>query len=376
VGGGPAGALAAWRLARGGARVTLLEKSELPREKTCGGGLVARARRLIPVPLDPVIESECREVRMGIPGEGLLYRIRRDEPVVTMTMRAPLDALLVEAARAAGAEVLAPCALRSLENTGGEARLGTDLGQMRARFVVAADGTLGRTSRLAGWPGALPGIPALEWEIDPGPEARERLAGAARFDLLPDGYAWIFPKRRHLSVGILSVRRSSPALAPRLRRYLESSGIEELLSAERRGFSIPVAPREGPLVRGPVILVGDAAGLADPVTAEGISHALLSGKVAAEALLAGGFTEEPVRLRYHAALRRSVLGELRLARMLARLLYRPTRLRRSLFRRYGRPFCEALTEVMMGRQSYRSLLFSPTNYLKLLRRWPAGGESS
>lgn len=374
VGGGPAGALAAYHLARGGARVAVLEKSAPPREKTCGGGLVARARRLIPVPVDPVVEAECREIRMGVPGEGLLYCIRREEPLVTMTMRAPLDNLLLEAARNAGAELLAPCSLQSLESLGGDVRLGTELGAMRARFVVAADGALGRTARLAGWPRIRPGIPALEWEIDPGPEARKRFAGSARFDLLPEGYAWIFPKRRHLSVGILSVRRRSPRLAPRLERYLEGHGLGRLASVERRGSVIPVAPREGSLVRGPVLLAGDAAGLADPVTAEGITHALLSGRMAAEALLAGGFGEEASRRAYHAALRRPVLGELRLARLLARLLYRPSRLRRFLFRRYGKPFCEALTDVMMGRRSYRSLLLSPANYLKFLRRWPGEEE--
>jgi geranylgeranyl reductase family protein len=374
VGGGPAGALAAYHLARGGARVLLLEKLALPRAKTCGGGLVRRALPLIPVSLEGLVERTCREVLMGVPGEGLLYRIRREESVITMTMRAPLDAALVGAAREAGAEVLAPCALRTVETVPGGVRLETERGPFRARFLVAADGALGRASRQAGWRPPPPGLPALEWEVDPGPEALRAFSDAARFDLAPDGYAWIFPKRRHLSVGILSVRRQAPSLAPRLWRYLEGYGLGEPRSVERRGFVIPMTPREGPLVRGPVILAGDAAGLADPITAEGITHALLSGRLAAEALLAEGFGEVGTRRAYHAALRRRVLGELRLARLLARFLYRPSRLRRSLFRRHGGAFCQALTEVMIGRRSYRSLLLSPLSYLRLLVARPGKGR--
>jgi flavin-dependent dehydrogenase len=291
-----------------------------------------------------------------------------------MTMRAPLDAALVGAAREAGAEVLAPCALRSLRTLPDGVKLETEQGTLRAAFLVVADGALGLASRQAGWPPAPPGLPALEWEVDPGPEALRAFSDAARFDLAPDGYAWVFPKRRHLSVGILSVRRKAPALAPRLRRYLEGYGLGAARSVDRRGSVIPVIPREGPLVRGPVILAGDAAGLADPVTAEGISHALLSGRLAAEALLARGFEEVGTRRAYHAALRRRVLGELRLARRLARFLYHPSGLRRSLFRRYGGAFCEALTEVMVGRRSYRSLLLSPRNYLRLLVERPGKGR--
>jgi len=309
-----------------------------------------------------------------MPDEGLHYRVRREEPVMSMVMRAPLDAALVEGARRAGAEVLAPCALHSLEVGSGGVSVSTERGPFRARFLVAADGALGGASRLAGWPQGPPGVPALEWEVDPGPEAFRAFSRAARFDLAPDGYAWIFPKKRHLSVGILSVRRQSPSLVLRLQRYLEGYGLHNLRSVERRGFLIPVSPREGPFVRGQVILVGDAAGLADPITAEGLTHALLSGKLAAEALLEAGFEVEKTRRAYHAALQRRVLGELRLARRLARFLYRPSRIRRFLFRRNGRQLCEALTEVMIGNRSYRSLLYSPANYLRLFLSQPAAGR--
>src|SRR5262249_46912492 len=137
-----------------------------------------------------------------------------------------------------------------------------------------------------GW-SALPHlVPALEWEVFLTDDGFERLGGTARFDFnfIDNGYAWVFPKRRHLSVGILSMRRRCPDLQAKLEAYLGCVGITQIQKAERHGYLIPVAPRREALVRGRVLLVGDAAGVVDPITAEGISYAMLSGKLAAAAI--------------------------------------------------------------------------------------------
>ncbi len=116
-----------------------------------------------------------------------------------------------------------------------------------------------------------------------------------------------------------------------------------------------------------MILVGDAAGLADPVTCEGISHAILSARLAADALLSAEFDEQQVRFAYQEQLRSRILGELFLARGLARILYRPSILGRRLFARYGQQLAEAMTDVIAGRRTYHELLTRPSNYLRLLR---------
>jgi flavin-dependent dehydrogenase len=117
-----------------------------------------------------------------------------------------------------------------------------------------------------------------------------------------------------------------------------------------------------------VLLAGDSAGLADPVTAEGISHAIASGQIAARALLGGRLEPGAVARDYRRGLECEILRELRLARPLAQLLYHHPRLRRLVFRRAGKSICPAITDVIVGQSSYRRLLGSPANYFKLLRR--------
>ncbi|HVS09839.1 MAG TPA: geranylgeranyl reductase family protein, partial [Planctomycetota bacterium] len=378
-GAGPAGASAALELARGGARVALLERDELPRYKTCGGGVLGRALALLPPEIAAACQVRCLSAEVRFAEAGLDFTVRRSEPLVWMAMRAELDLAITGAARAAGAELVAPCELRGLEQDRSGVRLRTSRGELRARYLVAADGAASQAARAAGFPPLESAIPALEWELDAGPAALERFAGRALFDFsgIPHGYAWIFPKREHLSVGILCMRRGRARLPERLTRWLASMGLADASPGERHGWTIPVRPRDA-FARGRVLLAGDAAGLADPLTGEGITHAVHSGRLAARALL-----EDPRRApadvarAYRAALARDMLTELRLARFLARGLYaaRPPYL---LFRRCGQPFCEALAEIIAGNASYRSLFASPRSYARLARALlvPSAGRRS
>ncbi len=374
VGAGPAGASCAQRLAEAGLAVALLDQKVPPRYKTCGGGLVWRARRLLDFDLDGSIESECRVAEMHMIDAGLDFRIERSRPLVTMTMRSELDHRMVERAREAGAELLAPRRVRGLAQSATEVRLETDGGPLSARYCVAADGAGSRTARAAGWPENENVIPALESEIRVAPSDYRRFADCARFDfgLMPSGYAWVFPKRRHLSIGCLSRLRGWSALREDLETYLNHLGLSEHGAREDHGFVIPIAPRAGQLARERVILVGDAAGLADPVSCEGISWAIVSGRLAAEAV--AGSLDDPaaVRAAWAALLERDLLPELRTAQRLARWLYERPRLRRATFRRIGQPLCEAIGGVFLGESSFRGLVRTPRNYFKLAARLATG----
>jgi len=222
-----------------------------------------------------------------------------------------------------------------------------------AAFVIAADGATGELARLAGWGDGRHLIPALEYEVHVDDATLDRFARVPRFDVgvVPCGYAWVFPKTAHLSVGVLTTRRGAINLHRWLEQYLRVIGIAPR-SMERHGFVIPVRPRAGPLARQRMLLVGDAAGLADPVTAEGISLAARSGELAAEAIVASQLDPPRARAAYRAALR-PILAELRVARMLARLLYEHPRARCWMFRRVGQRLVEAITDVFMGARTYR-----------------------
>src|SRR2546426_380889 len=281
VGAGPAGATAALTLARRGLNVALLEKETLPRYKTCGGALVGRALALLPPDVQPVLERRCGQAELHLLDANQHYRATRDPPgppIMAMPMRARLDHLLASAAAAAGAALRAPCAVTGVSMEPRHVRLDTDAGPVTAALVIAADGATGELARLAGWSDGRHLIPALEYEVRVDDATLDRFARVPRFDvgLISHGYAWVFPKTAHLSVGVLTTHRGATNLHRQLEEYLRVIGLAPQ-AIERHGFVIPVRPRTGSLARERMLLVGDAAGLADPVTAEGISLAAPSG---------------------------------------------------------------------------------------------------
>ena len=372
VGGGPGGATAAAALARGGAHVVVLEQSAVPRYKTCGGGIVGRARRWLPAGVG--FERECNRAMFFEHGCDRHWIVERATPILATAMRADFDAALLDIAVAAGAVVVAPCRALDIDVGTEHVTVHTTRGDFRARFVVAADGARSRIASRSGWSSEPRCIPALEYEIQVEAALLERFAGVARFDfgIVPGGYAWIFPKRAHLSVGVLSARPDVRALPKFLAGYLATAGVHRVLRYEKHGALIPAAPRAGGFARGRVLLVGDAAGLADPLTYEGISTALASGTLAARALLDAQFHPAATRQLYETALGRDVLPELRAASRLASILYGSTRMREFVFGRAGQALCEAMCDVVAGERTAHDLMHRPTSWARLGRVWVSG----
>ncbi len=149
--------------------------------------------------------------------------------------------------------------------------------------------------------------------------------------------------------------RGAAALKEALNAYLDSLAIRPLSPLEPRGALIPVKPRPQPHARGRVLLAGDAAGLAEPICAEGISNALISGALAARAIMEGAPDPARVAAIYGKELRGAVLRELEIAARHARLLYDHPRLQRIMFRLKGKSVCEKLTDIMMGERLLSSM---------------------
>jgi len=367
VGGGPGGAAAAAVLARGGARVAVLEQFAVPRYKTCGGGIVGRARRWLPDGI--AFERECNRAMLFEHGCDQHWAVERASPILCTAMRADFDASLLDAAAAAGAAVQAPCRALDVEVGGEHMSLNTTHGEVRARFVIAADGARSRIASRSGWTGEPRCVPALEYEVQVDDSVQARFATVARFDfgIVPGGYAWIFPKRGHLSVGVLSTRPEVHGLPKFLAAYLETAGVHGIRHCDKHGALIPAAPRPGGFARGRVLLVGDAAGLTDPLTYEGISTALTSGTLAGRSLLEAQFDPEATRHGYEAALESDVLPELRAAGRLAAMLYGPDRVRAFVFGRAGQALCEAMCDVVAGEITAHELLHRPSSWARLGR---------
>ena len=152
--------------------------------------------------------------------------------MVSMTMRERFDFLLVSAAKEAGAEVRERCQVQDLMIHADKVELVTSKGPLFAQFVVAADGAGSIVAKRAGWKETRNLAPALECEVVVSDESLERLSHAARFDfgLMPSGYAWTFPKKDHLSMGVLSMRPGPMKLNRMFEQYLELINLDMQVS--------------------------------------------------------------------------------------------------------------------------------------------------
>lgn len=354
IGSGPSGASAALKLAENGISVVLIEKETLPRYKTCGGGFVYRGRKNMPFDISSVVDREFKKIDIYFEKANIHLTSEREDPIISMIMRDDFDNLIVKKAKEAGITLLENHKLKDMSFDDDITTLHTSNGDIQAKFVIAADGALSPTAKLTGWEETRYLIPALEYEVEVSPEDFERLSKEVRFDFdaVPLGYGWSFPKKNHLSIGVASARRTKIDLKKYYKEYLVTLGITEIIKEEFHGFQIPVSPREDGFFRKNVLLVGDAAGFADPVTAEGISNAILTGVMAAESIIEAKLDSIETEKIYFEKLNKVLLPELKTGVYLSKLFYENEKARHFLMKMYGEHFCESMTDIFMGERSY------------------------
>lgn len=364
VGSGPSGAMAALKLAAGGVSVAIIEKETLPRYKTCGGGVGYRARTFLGFDIDAVVEKEFKTVKIFMVGEDLEYTVSREFPIISMVMRDEFDSLIVNKATENGAVLLENCKVNGLTQIKNGIILHTQEGDVQAKFVIAADGVLSPVARMMGWKETRYSIPALEYEVEIPEKDFARLSKDVRFDVnfVPDGYAWSFPKKNHLSIGVASTKRGKIDLHGYYKEYLKALGIEKINKESSHGAQIPITPRTDGFFKNNVLLVGDAAGFVDPISAEGISNAIFSGILAAESIIEGKLDSKTVQTIYDKKVKEKLLPELKTAQFLATLFYSKMWFRKQIMNKYGERFAEAACDIFTGKRSY------PTDTKKILKK--------
>jgi geranylgeranyl reductase family protein len=368
IGTGVAGASAACELANAGVNVLVLEKEKLPRYKTCGGGVVHRAIEKLPFSTDGVVERNFNTIDIYDHETDLCFNVTREKPIITMMMRADLDNLIVSEAVKKGAKVNDVVKVINVDCYEKDVEVVTGSTTFKADFVIGADGASGVSVKISGMHKNYFRVPAIECEASLPDDEFDYYKNLTRFDFgfIPHGYAWVFPKKNHLSVGIASMKKLKVNLNDYLEKYFTMLGFKDIANIEKHGHMIPINPFRLKPVYKRILLTGDTIGLADPITTEGISYAIESGQLAAKAIIEGNKEIEKVVKIYSKSLK-PLFSELRYAKILAWFVHGPPIIRRFVFKHYGKRLSELLADVVMEEKKYSDLMKNPLNYMKLLR---------
>ncbi len=284
VGGGPAGATAAFFLGRAGKRVLVLEGQALPRYKVCGGAVSSRVLEQFPFSFEPVIQSRVQHISYALGDRLVTFPVR--DSALCMVMRSEFDAYLLQHAPA---DVEQGALVRWVEENPRGVLVETLAGgSYEADYLVGADGANSAVARALGLRGrrVLAGAIEVEAQVPHAVLERFRQRPVLIFGELGIGYLWIFPKAGHLSVGVGALRPRRGELQSVLERVMQRFGVA-VEGQPRRGHPLPIYRGRERVATQRALLAGDAAGLVDPFTGEGIRFAIKSGRLAAQAILAG-----------------------------------------------------------------------------------------
>ena len=346
VGGGPAGASAAFTLRQAGKRVLVLEKEKLPRYKTCGGAISRHVLAQFPFSFEPVIQRDVAAISYALGGH--FTTIPLDDPSLVMVMREEFDDYLL---KHTGVDVCSETRVTAVEESEDGVRVTTANGeQLEAAHLIAADGANSIVARALGLRKrrVLAGAIEIEAHVPASILQRFSHSPVLIFGELELGYLWIFPKADHLSVGIGALDPRPGQLQITLERVMKRYGIP-LEGQPRHGHPLPVYRHGGRLGTLRTMLAGDAAGLVDPFTGEGIRFAIQSGRLAAEAILRGQ-TEA-----YTSMIRREIGANHLVGSALTRIFYGMPRASFTMALRNPR-LSQALVSMIGGRIGYVRLI--------------------
>lgn len=356
VGAGPAGSTLARDLARQDVRVLLLDRARFPRDKPCGGGVTLRAASRLDLDLTPVVERTICAGRFTF-RRGRAFLRRYSQPLTYMTQRSRLDLFLAERAAAAGADFHDGEAVRSVEVSDHAVMVETKKGRYSARALAGADGVNGVVGRCTGTAPRVDLAVAIEGKTPMAKGVPERWQDTVGMDLggLPGGYGWVFPKGDHLNVGVGAWHLFAPHLRGRLAALCDRYRLRPETLCDLRGHHLTVRQPGSPIARGPILTVGDAAGLVDPLSGEGIHTALLSAHMAAQAIVRYLAEEARDLLSYQAAVEEQMQPELIASRKLQDIFHyapRPYVFTLQYSRRFWRLFCR----IIRGELTYVDFL--------------------
>ena len=320
VGGGPSGLAAAYAASSAGARTVVLERAEHPRYKTCGGGLIGTSLAIAAPRVNVPTRDTISAITFTDDGRRGFTRHAHGRPLLTMVYRDDFDLSWYKSAVAAGAEVRQHAQARAIsEDDDGATVTLADGAAVRAGVVIGADGTAGVSSRYVGVTFAQQDL-GLEVELAAGEADRAAWRGRVQLDWgpVPGSYGWVFPKDDQLTVGVIMAKGRGAETKTYLRRFLDRLGLADRPVLRDSGHLTRCRTPGAPLRRGRVLVAGDAAGLLEPWTREGISYALRSGSWAGEVAARRATQGDAALDGYATLVRKHLLPEMAAGRRLLR----------------------------------------------------------
>jgi geranylgeranyl reductase family protein len=285
VGAGPAGSTCALRLSRAGASVLLVDRAKFPRDKPCGGAVTRRAALSAPCDVSPVVEDVVTAADL-VGADGRTRTRESPVPIAYMTQRRRLDSFLVDQAAASGVDVRDGVGRVALAAESTTALV--DGERVQASVLVGADGANGTAAESLGLGEIQATGIALEGNLLRSATDLSRYVrrGVVHFGVMRGGYGWIFPKGDHVNVGVGGWLSEAPTLRDVLRQFCLQYGLPFDRLESIRGHRLPMKVPRATIARGRACLIGDAAGLVDPLTGDGMYECFVSADLATQQAVA------------------------------------------------------------------------------------------
>ncbi len=360
IGAGPSGSAAAFLTATRGLRVCLIDKAVFPRDKLCGGLLTRRSKVLFERIFDRKWDADiiiARDKVVMFSQNSFPDGISQPSPLF-LTMRYDFDAYLLDMAGHAGADIKTGVKVASFDFDNSELTLASGK-RICFSYLVGADGVNSQVAKLLYGESFNRDKIGFALEVEVPRADMPQQADDIEIDMAASiwGYGWTFPKTDSFTIGVGGLHVKNPDMKQNLRLYMARKGLD--MKAYRvKGHFLSAGDFRDPPGRGNIILVGDAAGLGDPLTGEGISNALQSGEAAANALIAAldGKSAQPALQDYRSEYAR-ITSALKYARVLCWLIY-PRKVRTYLAGFYsgsGR-LQRGYLAILAGELEYKALL--------------------
>lgn len=321
VGSGPAGTTTGYHLARAGFKVLMLEKEKLPRYKPCAGALALRVLDIIDFDVSPALEKAVHSIYFT-------HKLKRGHlitapsPLCYMVMRDRFDHLLAEKAIEAGTEVIQESKVTDVNIHSRGVVVSAGDRQYRGQIVVGADGSKSAVARSLGLYSTRRLVVTIQSEVFVEPSVMDKNGSRIWVDIgsVPSGYAWLFPKSDHLSMGIGVLQSKARGL-----KRLFWQCLKGMLPSYRfiriYTHSLSIWGGRRKIAGNRAVLVGDAAGLTDPLTGEGIYYAIQSGIIAARVISQCLSESNYDMSAYESAINSEIGGSLQAAMILSAFFY-------------------------------------------------------